>query len=117
MNDGYDPKWGTCPPRQVTTLNYTVTVANTGYGNKYYLNGNEQQSIDVIVGDTIVFDQSDSTNTGHPLRIYTDEARTTEYTTGVTVDGTTITFVVSESGTFYYQCQAHAGMGSNITVS
>ena len=116
------PDWGSCPrgedgARQVTTYNYTVTVNSTSYGNKYYLNGNLQQTIDALVGDTIVFDQSDSSNTGHPLKIYTDPTRTNEVTTGVTVDGSTTTFVVSEEGTFYYQCQIHSGMGSSITIN
>ena len=116
------PVWGTCPRgenqnRQVVTYNYTVTVNNTGYGNKYYLNGDQQQTIDALVGDTIVFDQSDSSNTGHPLRIYTDSAKTNEVTTGVTIDGSTTTFVVSEEGTFYYQCEVHSGMGSSITIN
>ena len=114
------PVWGTCPRGEngstFTTTSYDVTVVNN-YGNKYALNGNLQQTVTASVGDTITFDQSDSSNSGHPLRIYEDEERATEVTDGVVVDGTTITFVPSAAGTFYYQCQAHAGMGGQIVVS
>ena len=111
-----DPRSGTSTS-SITNLDYIVTVVNTGSGNKYAINGNLQQTVYAIEDESIIFDQSDASNSGHPLRIYEDELRTTEITTGVTIDGTTITFVPSTTGTLYYQCQAHAGMGGQIIVS
>ena len=117
MRSNFETRIAALELANVTTYNYDVTVVNTGYGNKYFIDGNQQPTLNVNSGDTLVFDQSDSSNTGHPLRIYEDEARTTEVSSGVTVDGTTITYVPSTTGTYYYQCQAHAGMGGQITVS
>ena len=46
------------------TITYSVTVQNSGNGNKFYLDGVEQQELSLIEGNTCVFDKS----TSHPLR-------------------------------------------------
>ena len=105
--------------RAVRTLIYELAVNNPGTGNVFYLNGNAQLAItDVIVGDTLVFDYSDDSNTGHPFAIYSDANKTTLVTAGVTNDtnAETLTFVPEADGTYYYECQTHAGMGGTITV-
>ena len=46
---------------------YTVTVVNPGSGNFFYLDGAAYPAIEVFRGNSYIFDQSDSTNDGHPL--------------------------------------------------
>jgi plastocyanin len=99
-----------------SSTNFTVTVTNTGYGNKYVIDGVQQDSLTLTAGNTYIFNQTDSSNSGHPLRIYTDSSKSTEVTDGVTIGSDTTTFVPATTGTYSYQCSAHANMGGDITV-
>ena len=80
----------------MATITYTVTVASGtnryGTGNKYYLNGTVSPNINLVEGNTYIFDQSDSTNETHRLGFSTTDNGSwgggSEYTTGVTVTGT-----------------------------
>ena len=108
---------------------YTVTVASktsahpyTGQGSSsaYFLDGKESPSIVLAPNMTYRFDQADNTNSGHPLRFFLEADKTTAYTTGVTTNGTAgssgaYTQIVVTDATppvLYYQCSAHAYMGS-----
>ena len=108
---------------------YTVTVASktsahpyTGQGSSsaYFLDGKEAPSIILAPNMTYRFDQADNTNSGHTLRFYLEADKTTAYTTGVTTNGTAgssgaYTQIVVTDATppvLYYQCSAHAYMGS-----
>jgi hypothetical protein len=96
---------------------YDVSVVSTGYGNKFALNGTTQRTVELNFNEGVIFDQSDSSNSGHPLRIYEDSARTIEVTAGVKVSGSLVYFRPETlSGTFYYQCPNHADMGGVITT-
>ena len=103
---------------------YVVTVASHNSANKFYLDGSLQLALTLKKGTTYIFDQDDATNTGHPLKLYTDAAKTTEYTTGVSFIGTpgsalarTIFNVPANApATLYYQCGNHAAMGAAITI-
>ncbi len=108
---------------QPTGHNYTVTVANSGSGNKFYIDGVEAAALTLVRGLTYVFDVSDSSNGGHPFRFR--DASDNLLSTGVTVSGTagasgaTVTYVVPTYGTqpAKYYCTAHGnGMGNTVTT-
>jgi len=115
----------------VSLTTYTVTVAsgvNTyGSGNKYYLNGINSPTIELTEGQTYRFDQSNSSNSSHPLRFSITDNGTwgegTEYTTGVTTVGTpgsagayTQIIVAVDAPTLYYYCTNHTGMGGQANT-
>ena len=119
----------------VTTVtnvtNYAVTVATGtnayGTGNKYYIDGSVSPTLTLNEGETYWFDQSDSSNSGHPLRFSTTANGThgggVPYTTGVTTTGTpgsagayTKITVASGAPTLYYYCTNHSGMGGQANT-
>ena len=102
-----------------------VTVVNSG-GNKFALDGTAQQLAQLTPSVTYRFDQSDSSNAGHPLRLSTTSDGThnsgSAFTTGVTTAGTpgsagAYTEVKLEQdapATLYYYCSNHSGMGGEV---
>ena len=110
-----------------STLVRTVTVVSSG-GNKYAIDGVTQDTVELLKGNTYKFDQSDSSNSGHPLKFSTTSNGThgggSAYTTGVTVVGTpgsagayTQIVVASNAPTLYYYCTNHSNMGGQANVS
>jgi hypothetical protein len=91
----------------------------TGSSNKYKINGIFSPYLHLIPKNTYKFDQSDSSNSNHPLRFYLDASKTTAFTTGVTTSGTPgnagayTQIIVSDTtpSVLHYQCSAHANMG------
>jgi hypothetical protein len=75
-----------------TTITKTVTVQSVGGANKYFIDGVQQANLDLYEGNVYRFDQSDSSNSGHPLRFSLTSDGThgggTEFTSGVTINGT-----------------------------
>ena len=53
------------------TRTFTVTVVSTDSGNKYFIDGVQQATVNLAEGFTYKFDQSDSSNSNHPLRFST----------------------------------------------
>jgi len=115
---------GTAP-----TQTYTVKVVSDS-GNKYRFDdfGTSAVTLDLQEGGTYTFDQSDSSNSGHPLRFSTTSDGThgggSEYTTNVTTTGTpgsagakTVITVASGAATLYYYCTQHSGMGGQANTN
>ena len=108
-------------------INLAVTVADPGAGNRYYVDGVLTPSLTLYEGNTYRFDQSDSTNDGHPLRISATSNGThgggVAYTKGVIIKGT-----AGDSGSYtqltisggapklHYYCNVHPGMGGVINT-
>lgn len=101
----------------------TKTAAHPAHGSGstlgYSIDGIESPELTFAVGNTYKFDQSDSSNANHPLRFYTDEAKTAIFGSGVTTSGipgqsgayTQIIPLETTPNALYYQCSAHANMG------
>lgn len=109
----------------MVTKTYAVTVAFSG-GNKYFIDGS-LQTLSLEEGGTYIFDQSDSSNSAHPLRFSTTSNGThgggSEYTVGVTTAGTpgnagayTQITVASGAPTLYTYCTNHANMGFQVNT-
>ena len=108
---------------------FTVTVVSTGSGNKYFIDGVQQDTLALSVGATYTFDQSHSSNSGHPLRLSTTSNGThgggSAYTTNVTTFGTPgssgaytrIQVTNSTPSVLYYYCNVHSGMGGQVNIN
>ena len=116
----------------IESVNYTVTVVggnpsnhpsyNVGSSNKYAINGSTATAdvqLTFKVGSTYRFTLSSSDMSSHPLRLYLDADKTTQYTTGVTSTSTytEITVASGAPSTLFYQCSIHGNMGARITVT
>ena len=101
-----------------TTIIYTVTVQSVGGQNKYFINGEQQKTLELLEGNTYIFNYP----SGHPFKFSTTSNGThgggTEYTTGVTHNSSTqVTIVVASSApTLYYYCSSHSGMGGQANT-
>jgi hypothetical protein len=115
-------------PATGTTKTFRVTVASGnlyggGTGNVFYIDGVGNPALTLVKGFTYVFDQEDSSNSGHPFHF--KNTSDSQYTTGVTVTGTAgqsgakVTLVLAEDASepSAYYCTAHGnGMGNTITL-
>jgi len=106
---------------------FTVTVANVGGANYYFIDGVRQATVNLAEGYTYKFDQSDGTNGNHPFRFSTTNNGThgggSEYTTGVTTNGVpgqagafTQIAVAASAPQLYYYCTNHSGMGGQANT-
>lgn len=121
------------------TISITLKVADDGSGSQnvyYFLSGTDsgagtrEVALDLKVGFKYKFDQSDTSNTGHPFRFSLTKDGThnsgSEFTTNVTTNGTpgsagaytqieitpeTVGRNDDNTPKLYYYCTAHSGMG------
>ena len=116
-----------------TFIGKTVTVATGtnayGTGNKFYIEGLSGASpdLDLVEERTYRLDQSDSSNSFHPIKFSETANGThgtgTEYTTGVTYVGTpgtegayTQIVLTANTPALYYYCANHSGMGGTANT-
>ena len=135
--DALGGKYGSSSaPVTIAVTVASKTAAHPYYGdgssNAYFLDGLEAPAIYLNGADNVTsdsgyyykFDQSDSTNSSHPLRFYLDADKTTAFTTGVTTSGTpgssgAYTQIDVDEDTpsiLYYQCSSHEYMGNYALV-
>ncbi len=116
-------------------INISVTVASKsahpyqgdGSSQAYYLNGIESPALTLHGTDGVTADSeyhyrftlSSSDMSSHPFRLYLDAAKTTAFTTGVTVTSTYLQIAVDEDtpSILYYQCSSHGYMGNYAIVT
>ena len=114
---------------------HVVKVVSTGSGNKYTIDGTQQQSMRLVPGMIYWFDQSDSSNGSHPLHFSATSDGTHSGGDEIS-EGTTSGFKIYEKvGTpgsagaytriqleqdvgnlYYYYCSNHSGMGGAAYV-
>ena len=110
-------------PNDAETVTFPVTVVNVGGVNIFAINGFNNPVLTMKRASTYVFDQSDSSNTGHPLAIKSD-AGGAQGTTVVGVAGNagaTVTYqpaYPSAPNDLRYYCTVHGNaMGNTITMN
>ena len=109
----------------VTVATKTAAHYNFGSGssNGYLIDGDESPLLQLTPG-VWKFDQSDGSNSTHPLKFYRDSAKTVEYDTNVTISGTPgsagaytqISINNDTPSLLYYQCTEHSLMGHAVEV-
>ena len=109
-------------PTDVETVTYTVTVANVGGVNIFLINGVNNPVITMKRGSTYIFNQSDNSNVGHPLRIKSDAGgQQTTINAGTLGTDATVTYepaYPSAPNNLRYYCTVHGNaMGNTITMN
>lgn len=111
-------------PEMPADTTFSITVGNPGDGNNYYyIDLVFRNTLTLTRGATYIFDQSDASNTNHPIAF--KDGSGNSYTNGVTSSGTPgqsgaqTAFVVPSDAPddLRYYCTVHGNsMGNTITV-
>ena len=109
-------------PTDVETVTYTVTVANVGGVNIFLINGVNNPVITMKRGSTYIFNQSDNSNVGHPLRIKSaaggQQTTINAGTLGTVATVTNEPAYPSAPNNLRYYCTVHGNaMGNTITMN
>ena len=119
----FSPQTTAIGPGTAVTTTYAVTVASSGGANRYFIDGVAYPKLTLSRTYIYIFDLSNSTNTGHPLRF--KDASGSSYSTGVVVTGTpgqagakvTLTVAANAPVALSYYCTVHGNaMGNTIAV-
>ena len=94
----------------------------TGSGLGYTLDGVESPFLTLVPGRTYRFKQDDNTNSTHPIAFYLTADKATQYTGGVTTNGSAgssgayvdVAFDQEAPTTMYFKCANHSGMGNTV---
>ena len=110
-------------PADAESVTYTVTVVQDSYSNNVFaINGVQKPVITMKRGSTYTFNQSHSSNIGHPLRIKSDAGgiQTTTNTGTLGTDATVVYQPVypTAPNDLRYYCTIHGNnMGNTITMN
>ena len=121
-----------------TVVSIAVTVATKtsdhryfgqGSDNGYWLDGVESPFVTLVPGKLYYFDQSHSTNSGHPLRFYLEQDKANSYTKEITTGGSpgssgaytqigigTASNENNHPAVLHYQCSSHVLMGNAVAT-
>ena len=110
-------------PADAESVTYTVTVVQDSYSNNVFaINGVQKPVITMKRGSTYTFNQSHSSNIGHPLRIKSDAGgiQTTTNTGTLGTDASVVYQPVypTAPNDLRYYCTSHGNnMGNTITMN
>ncbi len=106
------------------TINHTLTVISTSFGNKFAIDGVDQATLSFEKGNTYIFTASQFSLSTHPFKLSTTQFGThgsggVEYTTGISTTASSITVTVDTNApsTLYYYEENTSGMGGTINVT
>ena len=110
-------------PADAESVTYTVTVVQDSGGNNVFaINGVQKPVITMKRGSTYIFNQSHSSNVGHPLRIKSDAGgQQNTINSGTLGTDATVTYqpaYPSAPNDLRYYCTVHGNnMGNTITMN
>ena len=126
------------PIQEVDDVTYTVTVATgdnaySNNANKFFIGGAASPTLNVSTGTTYIFNQSASTNEGHPLHIsetpngrhspggekYSEGIDVVTFGTPGTAGAQTTVYISTTlaNTSLYYYCNTHSGMGGVVSIA
>ena len=122
-SNDFGKNWNLRKSSTLRTFNYTVTAngsSNYIFNGETYTNA-AQPTVNIGPNETVIFTVDTTTNGNHPFKIGTSSSggEITDSTISSVTSGSNqvITFTPTSSGTFYYYCSFHGGMGNSITVA